>query len=191
MTKKGTRLDPGWQPGPEYIDYAISRGFTAHEARGIGEDFRDYWAARAGSGGVKLDWLATWRTWVRREADRQDRQPRAEPVQYGGEQLNPSADDWRRASGQVKTMLEALSNAGCPDDALTEVYREGIGLTHINSPPERPTAVIKTDAGIQTWCRAIGGKKYGENSYAAKAGYNIIPYAKSYVDRKRERESGA
>lgn len=30
------------------------------------ETFKDYWAARPGAGGVKLDWVATWRTWMRR-----------------------------------------------------------------------------------------------------------------------------
>jgi hypothetical protein len=30
------------------------------------ENFVDYWTARSGSGAVKLDWDATWRTWVRR-----------------------------------------------------------------------------------------------------------------------------
>lgn len=27
--------------------------------------FRDYWIARPGAGGCKLDWFATWRNWVR------------------------------------------------------------------------------------------------------------------------------
>jgi len=31
------------------------------------EDFHDYWIAKPGQGGVKLDWLATWRTWVRKQ----------------------------------------------------------------------------------------------------------------------------
>jgi len=29
--------------------------------------FRDYWIAKPGKDGVKLDWSATWRNWVRRE----------------------------------------------------------------------------------------------------------------------------
>ena len=29
--------------------------------------FADYWAAKAGRDGVKLDWFATWRNWVRAE----------------------------------------------------------------------------------------------------------------------------
>lgn len=29
------------------------------------ERFRDYWHAKAGKDGRKLDWQATWRNWVR------------------------------------------------------------------------------------------------------------------------------
>ena len=29
------------------------------------EKFKDYWIAQAGQKGVKLDWFATWRNWVR------------------------------------------------------------------------------------------------------------------------------
>lgn len=31
--------------------------------------FRDYWAALPGQKGVKTDWPATWRNWVRRAAE--------------------------------------------------------------------------------------------------------------------------
>lgn len=31
------------------------------------DKFRDYWTAKAGKDGAKLDWLATWRNWVREE----------------------------------------------------------------------------------------------------------------------------
>jgi hypothetical protein len=33
----------------------------------VGEQFRDYWSAKAGSGATKLDWQATWRNWVRNQ----------------------------------------------------------------------------------------------------------------------------
>lgn len=36
---------------------------------GEGAKFRDYWQARAGKEGVKLDWQATWRNWVRRSIE--------------------------------------------------------------------------------------------------------------------------
>jgi hypothetical protein len=31
------------------------------------EGFRDYWIAQPGQKGVKTDWTATWRNWVRRQ----------------------------------------------------------------------------------------------------------------------------
>jgi len=34
------------------------------------ERFRDYWIAQPGQKGVKLDWFATWRNWIRRAAER-------------------------------------------------------------------------------------------------------------------------
>jgi uncharacterized protein YdaU (DUF1376 family) len=34
------------------------------------EKFRDYWIAQPGQKGVKTDWDATWRNWIRRAAER-------------------------------------------------------------------------------------------------------------------------
>ncbi|WP_207207357.1 hypothetical protein [Xylanimonas protaetiae] len=31
--------------------------------------FIDYWRAQPGQKGVKLDWVATWRNWLRRETE--------------------------------------------------------------------------------------------------------------------------
>lgn len=31
------------------------------------ESFKDYWSAKPGKDGVKLDWFATWRNWVRNQ----------------------------------------------------------------------------------------------------------------------------
>lgn len=33
------------------------------------EDFCDYWVSIPGAKGIKADWFATWRTWVRRQFD--------------------------------------------------------------------------------------------------------------------------
>jgi uncharacterized protein YdaU (DUF1376 family) len=35
--------------------------------RKVFEGFRDYWIGKAGQQGVKLDWFATWRNWVRNQ----------------------------------------------------------------------------------------------------------------------------
>lgn len=60
---RGTRLPADWQPSDEHKAYA-----EQHQVdwRKEVEAFKDWWSAAAGSKGVKLDWDATWRTWVRR-----------------------------------------------------------------------------------------------------------------------------
>lgn len=68
---KGTRIQPGWEMPQEWIDDAaerlsIDRGYLQRES----ERFADYWMAQPGSKGVKLNWQATWRNWVRNAVDR-------------------------------------------------------------------------------------------------------------------------
>lgn len=36
-------------------------------AREVFNGFRDYWIAKSGKDGIKLDWLATWRNWIRNQ----------------------------------------------------------------------------------------------------------------------------
>lgn len=67
---KGSRLKADWKPGVEALAYALAAGFTEPETLRIGEDFRDYWVAQPGQKGVKVDWPATWRRWVRNQAER-------------------------------------------------------------------------------------------------------------------------
>ena len=70
MTARGTRLSPDWQPSEEEIEYACKLGFDVPALGRIAEDYKDYWVALPGARGLKLDWTATWRVWLRREADK-------------------------------------------------------------------------------------------------------------------------
>ena len=65
--KRGTRLAPDWQPKPlpDDFDPPATPGLIEREL----SRFRDYWAAAPGSKGVKLDWDATWRNWLRRSTE--------------------------------------------------------------------------------------------------------------------------
>lgn len=69
-SKKGTRLPEDWQPNPDLIATATKLGLSAVQFDREIEKFRDYWASRAGSQGVKLDWDATARNWMRSAAER-------------------------------------------------------------------------------------------------------------------------
>jgi len=63
---RGSRLPQDWIVPEDYIKFC-------HEERPdlIAEDvalqFKDYWISVAGAKGVKTDWFATWRNWVRRQ----------------------------------------------------------------------------------------------------------------------------
>jgi len=70
VSSRGTRLSESWQPLPENLADAKSRGMPESKIAGEAERFRDYWIAKAGKDGVKLDWNATWRTWVSRTCER-------------------------------------------------------------------------------------------------------------------------
>lgn len=81
VPSKGSRLKADWSPGHDLVAYAASHGIDASETERIAEDFRDYWTAQPGQKGVKLDWSATWRRWVRTQLER--RPKRAAPKLVG------------------------------------------------------------------------------------------------------------
>jgi uncharacterized protein YdaU (DUF1376 family) len=64
--KKGSRLPEDWRPSEDLLLFAAGEGLSAQEIEREAAKFRDYWVGRAGSGGVKLNWSATWRNWVRK-----------------------------------------------------------------------------------------------------------------------------
>jgi hypothetical protein len=63
---RGGRLPSDWQPS-ELLRAWASKERADLDIPTTVEKFRDYWVAAAGSKGVKLDWEATFRNWVRAE----------------------------------------------------------------------------------------------------------------------------
>lgn len=66
---RGSRLPKDWQPGPEQTAFAEGLGFRNGTAAAELAKFRDYWTAQPGQKGVKADWTATWRNWLRRASE--------------------------------------------------------------------------------------------------------------------------
>lgn len=63
--KKGSRLSAEWQIPDDWITWATKQGIASQAARFEADKFRDFWIAKPGQGGVKSDWQATWRNWIR------------------------------------------------------------------------------------------------------------------------------
>jgi len=64
LRARGSRLSETWQPSSDDQEFAARLGVV-----GEVEKFRDYWISQPGQKGLKLDWSATWRNWVRRAAE--------------------------------------------------------------------------------------------------------------------------
>lgn len=70
--RSATRLPPEWRPPDDDLRFAldlVGEGAVRLELA----KFRDYWAAKAGRDGAKLDWPATWRNWIRRAHETRSR----------------------------------------------------------------------------------------------------------------------
>ena len=65
--KRGTRLPDDWILTSEYEEFARSEGLKHSDIEREADKFRDHFHSVPGQRGVKLDWLATWRNWIRRD----------------------------------------------------------------------------------------------------------------------------
>ncbi len=66
---RGSRISGEWMPSPELLAWVVVNAPSVEALRET-EIFRDFWIAAAGAKGVKQDWSATWRNWMRRTHDR-------------------------------------------------------------------------------------------------------------------------
>jgi uncharacterized protein YdaU (DUF1376 family) len=62
--KRGSRLPSEWFVPKEMAEWA-NKERPDIDVYYVAMQFKDYWIAQAGQKGVKLDWDATWRNWVR------------------------------------------------------------------------------------------------------------------------------
>jgi len=65
-SQRGSRLPEDFLLPKEWSEFCVK---TRPElsAFNVWEEFRDYWIAQPGQKGVKTNWEATWRNWVRRQ----------------------------------------------------------------------------------------------------------------------------
>jgi uncharacterized protein YdaU (DUF1376 family) len=76
-SQRGSRLATNWVL-PDDWEYWANKERPDLNAKQVAEQFRDFWCAKAGKDGVKLDWQATWRNWVRNQ-----KSPKQNPADIG------------------------------------------------------------------------------------------------------------
>jgi hypothetical protein len=84
-TPRGTRIPEPFIVTDEMVAWA-RRECPGLNHKRVTEKFVDYWISVPGAKGVKLDWPATWRNWLRREAEggNAGRAPTADPERGRG-----------------------------------------------------------------------------------------------------------
>jgi hypothetical protein len=65
-TQRASRLPQDWQPNDRMLAFCENERPDLNPME-VAETFRDYWHSQAGQKGVKADWEATWRNWVRNQ----------------------------------------------------------------------------------------------------------------------------
>lgn len=92
---RGSRLDCDMLLPLEWRTFAETEGHPDPQREW--QKFTDYWRAKPGAAGVKLDWMATWRNWIRKE------------VEHGKSRRKPADDDdHRRRAGLAAAMAGRL-----------------------------------------------------------------------------------
>lgn len=102
VTPQGHRIPDDFAVTDEMRQWAESKGFDHLDLGGLTENFVDYWRGVPGAKGRKLDWVGTWRNWIRRNGDDQ-RAPhlRAVPAGLPAEWRVPDANEYAREHGLI------------------------------------------------------------------------------------------
>jgi hypothetical protein len=111
-TTRGTRLPEDWAPSQTLVAWA--KASTPNVGRLESDSFVDYWHARPGSGGLKTNWDATWRNWMRRaQRDYDERHPPS------GERT-PSGTPRQQARAEMLATWENFLNPHASQGQATE-----------------------------------------------------------------------
>ena len=73
--ERGSRWTSDQEVPPDWIMWAEDQDFDQALIMREAAKFPDYWAGISGAKGVKLDWSATWRNWIRTAAQRVTQKP--------------------------------------------------------------------------------------------------------------------
>jgi hypothetical protein len=151
--KKGTRLPSDWVPSQADLTFAASQNMTPEETRREADQFRDFWIAKPGAGGCKLDWPATWRTWCR---NWRGTGPAGKPKASG---------DRSKATGMAGILAERRRQAANQDDVSAggRVLQPDDGLSGVWINPVKPDSGAERGRGCDDpsdagQVRGVGGR---------------------------------
>jgi hypothetical protein len=116
---RGSRIAPDWSPSPADRQSARSEGMPETEIDRTAAKFRDFWTGKAGASGVKLDWPATWRNWVRSDCEKRGWVPVAQTATGP-----PQSNGWRPGlptDAELRAKYARMKNPE-PDDEYAPTH---------------------------------------------------------------------
>lgn len=149
--KRGSRLAPDWQPQPATVE-KFRREFGV-DATAIVEEFVDYWLAAPGAKGVKLDWEATFRNWVRRAHERGQVPRYVAPKPRPTRVRNPFTGELEPYVDPDATPVEDQPSGVYPSDAMPDCGAGTGPLTLFGGceptlgPPDASEGILEAAAG--------------------------------------------
>jgi hypothetical protein len=118
-TQRASRLSPDWELPDDWREFAkTEKGWSDGDALAEAEEFRDYWVARSGKDATKMDWLRTWRNWVRRSY----RKPNSAPVNREAMKAHPTPPGFKSRKHYLEHELFML---GAMDNLTEEMMEKG------------------------------------------------------------------
>ena len=111
--KRGSRLPADWELSPSDGNISMAVAALGSYDRVDAEEakFKDYWISQPGQKGVKLDWSATWRNWIRRAAEQRPT-GKAKPRHGGDSVLEIGARLLAEAKAEERNHEQISSNSG-------------------------------------------------------------------------------
>ncbi len=104
---RGSRLPDGWMPSEATREWTIANA-DGVDIRTELSKFQDYWLAKPGAGGRKVNWDATWRNWVRRAAEQRGSRVHsvkddrvAHAIRLGQQMTQARANAWAAPGGRA------------------------------------------------------------------------------------------
>jgi hypothetical protein len=97
-------LPDDWEPSEALLAWV--RANCSGLRRSENDKFKDYWRAKPGREGVKIDWDATWRNWMRTAWERQQdrRGANIAPATQG----DPEAPTMSRRAAMTEGLAERM-----------------------------------------------------------------------------------
>lgn len=155
---RGTRLPDDFQVTEELRAWFVEQRFggTNDFWRSQHDQFKDYWRGRPGGGGVKKDWPATWRNWMRKAAERLPRDPQARLAYRSTEEKRDAARDAEAAIAKIGDQLSAARGSSGRDPVENaEIDREArriyLEQVRAGSNDQYTVASDKPDTIDGTW----------------------------------------